>query len=267
MTINLLKISTLPPKGLDKKTIKAATAAYIEELNDLQNLLYAEGKHSLLIVLQGMDASGKGGAVRKVFSKVNPMGVRVQAFKAPTKKELSHDFLWRIHKHAPAKGMIQIFDRSHYEDVLITRVMGWCDEETAQQRFAHINAFERLLESNGTKILKFYLHVSEKEQQERFHERLTMPHKQWKFSDDDLEKAKQWPAYRKVYEDAITNCSPDIPWIIVPTDKNWYKEYIIAKTVVDTLKGLNMKFPKGEIDYQDPDTIALLQRDGDNDKK
>lgn len=259
-TPKLINISTRAPKSLEKKEIKEKTKNYVARLNDLQNVLYAEKKWSLLIVLQGMDASGKGGAVRKVFSAVNPMGVRVKAFKKPTDKELAHDFLWRVHPHAPAKGMIQIFDRSHYEDVLITRVNGWVDDETAHQRFEAINAFEKLLEMNGTKILKFYLHVSEDEQSERLYERMQVPHKQWKYSTDDLEKAKQWPAYRKAYEDVFEHCGPDIPWHIVPTDQNWYKEYYIAKTIVKTLEELNMQYPKAEIDLQHPTVQAFRKK-------
>src|SRR6186997_2466749 len=166
--IKLSQISTKADKELDKKKTKEKTAKLLEELNELQNLLYAESKHSLLIVIQGMDASGKDGVIRNVFGKLNPQGVTVRSYKAPTAEELSHDFLWRIHHAAPAKGMIQIFNRSHYEDILITRVHGWCDDETAKKRMKAINDFERLLEDhNNTHILKFYLHISAEEQHER----------------------------------------------------------------------------------------------------
>jgi len=257
--INLLSISTKPPKGLKKKDIKKETKKLAKELGELQYTMYAENKRSLLVVLQGMDASGKGGTIRKVFSEVNPMGIKVKGFKAPSKNELAHDYLWRVHQVTPAKGMIQVFDRSHYEDVLITRVNGWVDDETAYKRFEHINAFEKMLDDCGTTVLKFYLHVSEKEQHKRFYERLSIPEKRWKYSDDDLEKAKQWPNYRKVYEEVIEHCGTNNPWFIVPTDDNWYKEYVVVKTVVETLKGFNMKFPKGQIDFDDPDTIKLVQ--------
>jgi PPK2 family polyphosphate:nucleotide phosphotransferase len=213
------------------------------ELDELQNLLYAESKHSILIVLQGLDASGKDGAIRKVFGQMNPQGVRVQSFKAPTEEELAHDFLWRIHRYAPEKGMIQIFNRSHYEDVLVTRVHGWCDDTTAARRFDAINNFEELLAlHNNTQILKFYLHISQDEQKERLEERVKDPTKEWKYNAKDKEEAKLWDKYMEMYEDVFVNCSV-MPWVVVPADQNWYKEYLLAKTLVDSLKGLDMKYP------------------------
>jgi len=194
-------------------------------------------------VLQGMDASGKDGVIRKVFGNINPQGVEVVSFKTPTAEELSHDFLWRIHRHTPAKGMIQIFNRSHYEDVLITRVHGWCDDATAEKRFDAINNFEELLVlHNSTQILKFYLHVSKEEQKERLKERIEDPTKEWKYSEKDKEEAKLWDKYMEMYEDLFVNCNA-APWTIVPADQNWYKEYLIAKTLVDVLKKLDMKYP------------------------
>ena len=175
------------------KEIKRKNRAIVEELNELQNLLYAEGKHAVLIVIQGMDASGKDGVIRNVFGKLNPQGVLVKSFKAPTAEELSHDFLWRIHSHAPAKGMIQLFNRSHYEDILITRVHKWCDDETAKKRMKAINNFEKLLaEHNNTVILKFYLHISPEEQQGRLEERIKDATKQWKYNENDFTEAKLW---------------------------------------------------------------------------
>src|SRR5688572_1831034 len=169
----LKQTDTRAPSGFEKKATKETTKALQEELAELQHLLYAEGKHSVLVVLQGMDASGKDGVVRKVFGCMNPQGVRVQSFKTPTEEEQAHDFLWRVHQHAPAKGMIQVFNRSHYEDVLITRVKGWCDDATAAKRFQAINHFETLLQQhNNTVVLKFYLHLSQEEQSERLQERL-----------------------------------------------------------------------------------------------
>lgn len=239
----LSEISTKSPQDCDKKETKGQTAAMLEELDELQNLLYAENKHSVLVVLQGMDASGKDGAIRKVFGFLNPQGVQVRSFKAPTEEELSHDFLWRIHQHAPSKGMIQIFNRSHYEDVLITRVHGWCNDATAAKRFAAINNFEELLAShNSTQILKFYLHVSREEQEERLKEREEDPAKKWKYNSKDKEERKLWDRYIKMYEDAFVNCNA-VPWTIVPADQNWYKEYVITKKLVDSLKGLNMQYP------------------------
>jgi PPK2 family polyphosphate:nucleotide phosphotransferase len=236
-------ISTRAPKGLEKLATKEETQQLKKQLDELQNLLYAEGKRSLLLIIQGMDASGKDGAIRNVFSGLNPQGVAVTSFKAPTAEDLSHDFLWRIHRHAPAKGMIQVFNRSHYEDVLITRVHGYCDDTTAQKRFRAINDFERLLtEHNNTIILKFYLHISPEEQQGRLNERVHNPAKAWKFNPSDFEEAKRWDEYMRMYEDVFANCN-EIPWTIVPSDQNWYKEYLITKTMIDTLTALNMQFP------------------------
>lgn len=240
----LTDTSTRAPKDLDKKEIKEETVKLLEKLNELQNLLYAESKHSVLIILQGMDASGKDGVIRNVLGRMNPQGVMVQSFKVPTEEEKAHDFLWRIHKHAPAKSMIQIFNRSHYEDVLVTRVHGWCDDATAQKRFDAINDFEELLTlQNSTQILKFYLHISVEEQQERLNERMENPAKHWKYNKKDFEEAKLRDKYLQMYEDIFENCNA-IPWIIVPADQNWYKEYLITKTLVDTLEGLNMEYPK-----------------------
>jgi PPK2 family polyphosphate:nucleotide phosphotransferase len=240
----LADISTEAPKELDKKETKEKTEAILQELDDLQNLLYAEGKHALLVVLQGMDASGKDGVIRKVFSRMNPQGVRVQSFKVPTEDDLAHDFLWRIHQHTPARGMIQIFNRSHYEDVLVTRVHGWCDTATAQKRFDAINHFEQLLLlHNNTHVLKFYLHVSAEEQQKRLRERIENPAKQWKYNAKDEQEAGLRDTYAKMYEDVFVHCNT-VPWTIVPADQNWYKEHLIAKQVFETLKSLNMKFPE-----------------------
>ena len=239
----LSEISTKAPKDFDKKQTKEETVLLIKELNELQYLLYAEGKHSVLVVLQGMDASGKDGVIRKVFSNLNPQGMQVVPFKKPTEEELAHDFLWRVHKHVPAKGMVQIFNRSHYEDVLITRVHGWCDDATAEKRFDAINDFEELLAlHNNTQVLKFYLHVSQEEQQERLKERSEDPTKEWKYSEKDREESKLWDKYMEMYEDVFINCNA-LPWTIVPADQNWYKEYLVAKTLVETLKSLNMKYP------------------------
>lgn len=241
--IKLSDISTAAPKKLDKDVIKAATGQLVEELDELQNLLFAQHKWSVLVVLQGLDASGKDGVIRNVLGMLNPLGVTANAFKAPTEEELDHDFLWRIHLHAPAKGKIQVFNRSHYEDVLVQRVHKWVDEKTVFARMKAINDFEKLLsEHNNTQILKFYLHVSEKEQRKRLEERTEDPRKMWKYNEKDFEEAKLWKNYWKAYEDVFAACS-DIPWIIVPADDNWYKEYLVAKTLRDTLKKLKMKYP------------------------
>ena len=241
--IQLNEVDTRAPKELDKKEIKEETLAILEELDELQNLLFAESKHSVLVVIQGIDGSGKDGVIRNVLGNMNPQGVTVKSFKAPTAEEASHDFLWRLHQHAPQKGMIQIFNRSHYEDILVTRVHKWCDDKTAQKRMKAINDFEELLqEHNSTHILKFYLHVSPEEQQERLTERLKDPTKMWKYNEKDFEEAKLWDVYMQMYEDCFENCN-NPAWTIVPSDQNWYKEYIIAKTLRDLLKGLNMQYP------------------------
>lgn len=241
--ISLKEIDTRAPKELDKKETKEKTEAILEELNELQNLLFAENKHSVLVVIQGMDGSGKDGVVRNVFGTMNPQGVTVKSFKVPTPEELSHDFLWRVHQHAPAKGMIQLFNRSHYEDILVTRVHKWCDDKTAKKRMKAINDFEQLLEEhNDTHILKFYLHISPKEQNDRLTERMKDPAKMWKYNERDLEEAKLWDVYMQMYEDCFNNFN-DVPWTIVPADQNWYKEYIIAEQLHKLLKSLDMQYP------------------------
>jgi PPK2 family polyphosphate:nucleotide phosphotransferase len=240
----LSDISTKAPKELDKEKIKGETAKLVKRFDELQNLLYAESKHAVLVILQGLDASGKDGVINKVFGQLNPQGVQVTSFKVPTEEELKHDFLWRIHRHAPEKGMIQIFNRSQYEDVLVTRVHGWCDDETANKRFEAINHFEQLLTvHNNTMVFKFYLHISPEEQQARFKERLEDPRKMWKYNKRDFEEAAMWEKYMKVYEDVFQNCNV-LPWTIVPADQNWYKEYVIAKEVVEALTKLDMKYPQ-----------------------
>lgn len=245
--IKLSEISTLPPKKVEKERIKEETSIILQELDELQNLLYAQQQYSVLIVLQGMDASGKDGLIRNVMSSLNPQGVDIQSFKAPTAQELGHDFLWRIHQHAPPKGYIQVFNRSHYEDVLVQRVHKWVDEKTIYKRMEAINVFEQLLaEHNNTQILKFYLHISPEEQQQRLKERTTNPRKMWKYNKNDEVEAKLWKKYMEAYDDVFKHCS-DIPWTIVPADHNWYKEYLVARMLRDTLRGLKMKYPKLDV--------------------
>lgn len=241
--IELSAIDTRAPKEFDKKEIKEKTEKIIEELDELQNLLFAENKHSVLIILQGMDASGKDGVIRNVLGNMNPQGVSVKSYKAPTAEELSHDFLWRIHRHAPSKGTIQIFNRSHYEDIVVTRVHKWCDDETAYMRMKAINDFEDLLQKhNNTHILKFYLHVSKEEQHERLTERTHNPGKMWKYNEKDFEESKLWNIYMSMYEDCFNNCA-NPPWVIVPSDQNWYKEFVIATRLHTLLTGLKMQYP------------------------
>ncbi|HEX7847112.1 MAG TPA: PPK2 family polyphosphate kinase [Chitinophagaceae bacterium] len=241
--IELANIDTRAPKELDKKAIKEKTAAILDELDELQNLLYAESKHSVLVVMQGIDGSGKDGVIRNVLGNMNPQGVTVKSFKAPTAEELSHDFLWRIHQHTPAKGMIQVFNRSHYEDILVTRVHKWCDDTTARKRMKAINDFEESLqEHNRTHILKFYLHISQEEQQGRLEERMKDPTKMWKYNEKDLEESKLWDVYMQMYEECFDNCN-NPAWTIVAADQNWYKEYVIASALRDLLKSLDMQYP------------------------
>ncbi len=241
--IKLSAIDTRAPKKADKEKTKVKTAKLLEELDELQNLLYAEGKHSILVVVQGMDASGKDGLIRDVFGNLNPQGVMVHSFKTPTEEELKHDFLWRIHQRTPAKGMIQIFNRSHYEDILITRVHNMIDDKTAKKRIRAINDFERMLtEHNNTIILKLYLHISHDTQLERLNERIRMSHKMWKYNESDFEESKLWDLYMRCYEQAINECG-EIPWHVIPSDQNWIKNQMVTELLHKTLSGLDMKYP------------------------
>jgi PPK2 family polyphosphate:nucleotide phosphotransferase len=243
MPISLTEISTRAPREFDKEQTKEKMGPLLEELDELQNLLYASGTHSVLIIIQGMDASGKDGAIKNVFGTLNPLGVVAKSFKAPTEEELARDFLWRIHKHAPAKGMMQVFNRSQYEDILITRVHKWIDEETAYRRMNAINNFEKLLQEEGnTIILKFYLHLSREKQTERLQERLTDKRKHWKSNPNDFKEAELWNDYMKAYEECFEKCNTP-PWTIIPADQNWYKEYLIATTLINSLTQLNMQYP------------------------
>ena len=222
-------------------------AALSERLDKLQDVFYASGKHKLLIVLQGMDTSGKDGTIRHVFNSVDPLGVRVASFKAPTEEEKSHDFLWRIHHQAPAGSEIAIFNRSHYEDVLITRVHGWIDARECKRRYKHINAFEKMLADDDTVILKFYLHISMEEQKQRLEERLANPDKQWKFRLGDLEERKHWDDYMAAYEDALTATSTDwAPWYVVPSDSKTNRNLFISRVLVRTLERLKLSYPAPE---------------------
>jgi len=229
----------------DKENARAELEILRLKLESLQELLYAEGKHKLLIVLQGMDTAGKDSTIRMVFDGVNPQGVKVAGFKAPTAEELAHDFLWRIHAKTPARGEIVIFNRSHYEDVLITRVNGWIDADTCKSRYQQINEFEKHLVENGTTILKFYLHISKDEQKQRLIERRDTPSKQWKFNPSDLASRAQWGDYMDAYTDAISATSTrHAPWFIVPANSKLQRNLVIANVICDTLEGLKMDYPK-----------------------
>jgi PPK2 family polyphosphate:nucleotide phosphotransferase len=231
----------------NKQTAKDETDRLQERIQDLQERLYAEGKQALLIVLQAMDTGGKDGLIKKVFSGVNPQGVTVTSFKAPTPEELARDFLWRIHQHTPAKGFIGIFNRSHYEDVLVVRVNKLVPPEVWKSRYDHINAFERLLVESGTRILKFYLHISKAEQKERLLARLDNPNKHWKFSLGDLPVRERWDDYMKAYEDALTRCNTEYaPWHIVPANRKWYRDLFVTQVILKTLEAMNPRFPPAE---------------------
>ncbi|MHB1334219.1 MAG: polyphosphate kinase 2 family protein [Sulfuriferula sp.] len=229
----------------DKDNAQVELEALRIKLEALQELLYAEGKHKLLIVLQAMDTAGKDSTIRMVFDGVNPQGVKVASFKAPTAEELAHDFLWRIHAKTPAKGEIVIFNRSHYEDVLITRVNDWIDADTCKARYQQINDFEQFLVENGTTILKFYLHISKDEQKERLLERRDTPRKQWKFNPSDLASRAQWGDYMQAYTDAIAATSTKhAPWYIVPANSKLQRNLVISNVICDALENLKMDYPK-----------------------
>ena len=240
--ITLSDIPTRAPKGLVKGDIKLKTEVLARRIGDLQHIMFAEKKHSLLIVLQGMDASGKDGATRKVFHFCNPTGIDAYPFRKPTEEEFAHDFLWRVHKRASAKGMIQIFIRSHYEDILIQRVHKWIDEDRVSARIKAINDFETLLQNdNNTTILKFYMHLSPERQKEKLQERIDDPRKHWKHNAADWKEAEFWPSYMQAYEDAINRST--VPWIIAPVDQRLYRDYFIAGRVLETMEALQFKLP------------------------
>ncbi len=231
----------------DRSAAEAQFKALRAELIDLQFRLYAEGKQKLLIVLQALDAGGKDSTIRKVFLGVNPQGVRVTSFKRPTEEELAHDFLWRIHQHVPAKGMIGIFNRSHYEDVLVVRVDEIVPESVWRARYDRINDFEKLLTDSGTTILKFYLHISNKEQKQRLEARLADPTRHWKFEAADLAKRRQWDAYIEAFEEMLQRCTTDhAPWYVIPADQKWYRNLAVSQVIVEALKNMDPQFPAAE---------------------
>ncbi|MGZ7041068.1 MAG: polyphosphate kinase 2 family protein [Thermoanaerobaculia bacterium] len=218
------------------------------ELDDLQEVMYAEHKHRLLVVLQGMDTSGKDGTIRHVMTAFNPQGVQVVSFKKPTAVELAHDFLWRVHPYTPGAGEITIFNRSHYEDVLVVRVHELVSKKLWHERYRHIIEFERLLVEHNTTILKFFLHISADEQRKRLRERLEVPEKRWKFAVGDIQERKLWDDYTEAYEDAIRRTATKwAPWYIVPANAKWYRNYIVASVVRDTLRRLKMKYPMPDV--------------------
>ncbi len=240
--VRLSKVSTKAPKNITKDWAKSELRKMNKEIADLLLKMYAEQKHSLLIVFQGMDSSGKDGSVKNVFRGSSPINISARSFKKPSKEEFAHDFLWRCHKLAPAKGHVQLFVRSHYEDILIQRVHKWITPKKVANRMKAINAWEELLrDDNNTTVLKFFLHLSKERQLEKLTERLETPEKNWKHKDGDWDERKKWNDYMKAYEYAINNST--IPWTIVPVDSRWYRNYFIAKEVLSTLKKMKMKLP------------------------
>lgn len=242
----------------NKEEGRAALAYLNGKLAELQEILYAEHKHNVLIVLQAMDTGGKDGAIRHVFKGINPQGVRVASFKVPSAMEMDHDYLWRIHQQTPGKGEMVIFNRSHYEDVLVGRVHKLVPEEVWKRRYEQINNFEQLLSEEGTTILKFYLQISSEEQKNRLRARLDDPTKHWKFNPADLTERQLWKEYMRAYEDTLEKTSTKYaPWYIVPSNKKWYRNLVITSVVLETLRDLKMEYPQPEYD------VASILRDFD----
>lgn len=240
--MKLSKIETKPSKSVSEKEIRGLLPERVQLLATIQNKLYAQGKYGVLVIFQGLDASGKDGAVKHVFSGVNPAGCRVKSFKVPTEEESKHDFLWRIHKECPERGMIQIFNRSQYEDILVPMVHGSMDKKEMMERMQAINSFEKLLVDSGIILLKFYLHVSNEEQEERILERKTNPEKRWKYQKSDVIDSKLREDFMDVYEQIFENCTV-VPWNIIPSDKNWYKNFQIIECILAELARYKIDYP------------------------
>lgn len=235
-----------------KKDVEKELDKQRQRLQKLQERLYAENQHSLLVVLQATDTGGKDGTIRHVFSGINPQGCRVWSFKTPSDEDASHDFLWRYHQRTPQRGMITIFNRSHYEDVLIVRVKNLVSEEIWRKRYHAINEFESMLTLNKITVIKFFLHISKDEQKKRLESRLEDPDKHWKFSKNDIKERLLWDDYQTAFEDAINNCSTQhTPWYIVPANKKWYRNLIVARTIADTLEAINPQYPPAEAGLED----------------
>ncbi len=238
-----------PGDTFGKKRDDKALDKTLTRLRELQHLLYADKRYSLLIVLQGLDASGKDGTIRSVMSGVNPQGCEVTSFKAPSTEELSHDFLWRIHRAVPNQGNIGIFNRSHYEDVLIVRVHELAPKEVWRKRYRQINDFEQMLTENGVTILKFFLHISREEQKNRFEARIRDSSRNWKLSLPDFEERQHWDEYVEAYEDALRKCSTDhVPWYVIPSDHKWFRNYVVAELIVRALNRMRLKYPLPTVD-------------------
>jgi PPK2 family polyphosphate:nucleotide phosphotransferase len=240
--IRIADFDTCPPKGAEKEEYKKKTEKLTQRLGELQDMLFAQKKYSVLVIFQGMDASGKDGAAKNVFRECHPSGLRVFSFKRPTEEESARDFLWRIHQNAPPKGMIHLFNRSHYEDVLIQRVHQWVDEATIRARFDAINGFESLLMHHGNTILfKFYMHISYEQQGIELQQRLDSRAKNWKHNENDWKERSYWDKYMACYEDVLNRSHE--PWTVIPVDERWYRDFAIAKTIVDRLEKLDLAYP------------------------
>ena len=254
-TVRLGERATDDTQDLDRDAAEAETARLIEEIDGLQERLYAESNQSLLIVLQAMDGAGKDSTIRSVFGPLHPQGVRVAPFKAPTAPELAHDFLWRVHQQAPAQGELVVFNRSHYEDVLVVKVHGWAPPDVIERRYGHIEAFERLLADAGTRVVKVMLHVSKDYQLERMRKRLDDPTKHWKFNPGDLEERKLWDAYQRAFEVAIERTSTAAaPWYVVPSEHRWFRDLVVARLLADALREMDPQFPAPTYD---PAAVSL----------
>lgn len=257
-SVRLAERDTDETQGHDKPEAKACLGELRNEIDELQERLYAESAQALLVILQAMDAGGKDSTVRHVFGGLNPQGVRVWNFKAPTDRELAHDFLWRVHKHVPGAGYIGVFNRSHYEDVLIVRVHGWAPEETIERRYEHISAFERLLHDEGTTVVKAMLHISREYQAARLRRRLERPDKHWKFNPDDLRDRELWGDYMRAFEIALERTSTEkAPWYVVPAEKRWFRDVVVATLVRDALRAMGPRYPAPDFDPADypPDSL------------
>ncbi len=259
----LAERATADTQGLSEKRDEDRVDAQVKEnldrLDDLQERLYAERKQSLLVILQAMDGAGKDSTIEHVFGELNPQGVRVWSFGKPTEKELAHDFLWRVHKQTPGAGYIGVFNRSHYEDVLIVRVHGWAPPDIIERRYEHINHFERLLADGGTRIVKLMLHVSKDYQLERMRRRLQKPDKHWKFNPDDLKERKLWDDYMEAFETALTRCSTETaPWYVIPGEERWFRDLVVSQLLLKTMEAMNPQYPEPSFDPADypPESIS-----------
>jgi len=233
--------------GYNKSSGRDATKGLNERIEHLQEVLWAEHKNKVLIVIQATDTGGKDGTIRHVFDGVNPQGVKVASFKKPTDEEMAHDYLWRVHAKTPGSGEMVLFNRSHYEDVLVVRVHGYVPEEQWRRRYEHIRNFEQLLVDEGTTIIKFFLHISKAEQKERLQDRLDVPEKNWKFSTSDINERKKWDDYQLAFADMLNETSTDdAPWYVIPADRKWFRNLLISQIVANTLEGLNMEYPAPE---------------------